>query len=241
MSSSTKVGRVAGWAGWCSPCQREDRPLVLTRSGPGGLGSWLAGLGDDDRLLLLTCAVCGHWQVVPRREQDDPEVVLVDEVAVEAVTASLAAARAVEVVQPFAEAAVVALPAPREVPAAETFPEPSAVDPHVEVPPLPPVPTARRAERIVTVPDTTTLPAFSPEAVAAAARVLTAARAQTQRTAPRSSALRPGPLDRSRRTRGAAGTARTAVRAPRPVVAAAPTSIALPVMQTSQLVLAGGR
>lgn len=76
MTASTKVTRVAGWTGWCTPCQREDRPLVLTRSGPSGLRAWLAGADDADRHLLLTCAVCGHWQVVPPREEDDPEVVV---------------------------------------------------------------------------------------------------------------------------------------------------------------------
>ena len=75
----SRVSRVASWAGWCSPCEREDRPLVLTRSGPGGLTSWLSGLSDEDRLLLLTCRVCGQWQLVPAREEDDPEIVLQDD------------------------------------------------------------------------------------------------------------------------------------------------------------------
>lgn len=70
------VGRVASWEGYCLPCDRDDRPLVLTRSGASGLLAWLAGIGDDERTLLLTCRVCGQWQVVPLREQDDPEVVL---------------------------------------------------------------------------------------------------------------------------------------------------------------------
>ena len=76
MSRTTKVNRIADWAGFCLPCADEERPLVLTRSGPGGLAAWLSGLGDDDRLLLLTCVVCGQWQVVPRHEEDDPEIVL---------------------------------------------------------------------------------------------------------------------------------------------------------------------
>lgn len=79
----TRVRRIAEWPGWCSPCARDDRPLVLTRSGPGGVRAWLGGHGDEDRLLLLTCRVCGGWQLVPAREQDDPEVVLVEEVEAE--------------------------------------------------------------------------------------------------------------------------------------------------------------
>lgn len=75
----TRVSRIADWAGWCSPCALDDRPLVLTRSGPGGLTAWLAGHGDDDRLLLLTCRVCGGWQFVPAREEDDPEILLVED------------------------------------------------------------------------------------------------------------------------------------------------------------------
>lgn len=74
---STRVTRVAGWDGWCTPCQSEDRPLVLTRSGPAGLRAWWDG-ADDGGHLLLTCGVCGHWQVVPAREQDDPEVVITE-------------------------------------------------------------------------------------------------------------------------------------------------------------------
>lgn len=139
----TRVSRVADWAGWCSPCQREDRPLVLTRSGPGGLRAWMAGLGDDDRLLLLTCRVCGGWQLVPAREEDDPEVVPEQDLAAE--------------------------------------PAPVAVEVREAV-----VPAPRRAvPRIVTVPESVPAPAFPPQAVAAAAQVLAAARAQTQRTAPR--------------------------------------------------------
>lgn len=71
-----RVRRIAGWAGWCSPCGSDDRPLVLTRTGPGGLRAWLSGVGEEDRTLLLTCNLCGHWQVVPAREQDDPQVVV---------------------------------------------------------------------------------------------------------------------------------------------------------------------
>ena len=95
MKHVTKVARVATWEGWCTPCERDDRPLILTRSGPAGLLAWLTGHGDDDRCLLLTCRVCGEWQVVPRREADDPDVMLVDDLedAVEAVTAILTEAR----------------------------------------------------------------------------------------------------------------------------------------------------
>lgn len=99
------VGRVASWDGYCLPCGREDRPLVLTRSGATGLRAWIAGIGDDERTLLLTCRVCGEWQVVPLREEDDPEVV-------------------VEVVRPAAERVAVAvrLPSPRTAPAAGAIP-----------------------------------------------------------------------------------------------------------------------
>jgi hypothetical protein len=63
---TVKVTRVAEWTGWCGPCGRQDRPLVLTRSGPAGLWAWLSGVGDEDCSLQLTCRVCGQWQVVPR-------------------------------------------------------------------------------------------------------------------------------------------------------------------------------
>ena len=122
MSRPQVVTHVAEWQGWCTPCQSAERPLVLTRSGPGGLGSWLAGHGDDDRLLLLTCRVCGDWQVVPPREQDDPEVVLVGEPDLEEV-APLLAPDLTPVATRFAaglhalvaaRTAAVAVPAPRE-------------------------------------------------------------------------------------------------------------------------------
>lgn len=197
----SRVTRIAAWPGWCSPCERDDRPLVLTRSGPGGLASWLSGLGDDDRLLLLTCRVCGQWQHVPVREEDDPEVVLEDEV-VEAVARAVAEAlpEVVEAVIPPAAAA--AVPAPRTA--------------------RPDVP------RIVTVPDPVTLPTYSPEAVEAAARVLAAARAATQRTV----APRPAPLDRSRRSSGGPTPRRTeratTVRVARAATVELPPVVGLP-------------
>lgn len=83
MTTSTKVRRVASWTGWCTACQSEDRPLVLTRRGPSGLRAWWAGADEGDHHLLLTCGVCGHWQVVPAREEDDPEVLLAGAPAVE--------------------------------------------------------------------------------------------------------------------------------------------------------------
>ncbi|TAL25716.1 MAG: hypothetical protein EPN99_01215, partial [Frankiales bacterium] len=108
----TRVSRVADWAGWCSPCGSEDRPLVLTRSGPGGVHSWLSGLNDEDRILLLTCRVCGEWQFVPAREEDDPEIVLQEDEDVapevrDVVSAIVAEARSA------AAAPVVQAPAPR--------------------------------------------------------------------------------------------------------------------------------
>lgn len=213
----TRVTRIAGWAGWCTPCEREDRPLVLTRSGPGGLRAWLAGLCDDDRLLLLTCRVCGSWQFVPAREEDDPEVVLTEDV-LDAVVATLHEAQA--------------LPTPVPLPRAEEAPAAAVPESSPAVP------------RIVTVPDPSpVLAAVSPEAVAAAARVLAAARAQTQRTS--SAGTRTAPLDRSRRARSGP-TPRRASRVPAArsgeTVPAYPTvelppSIALPA-GTSQVVLA---
>lgn len=212
----TRVSRVAGWTGWCSPCEREDRPLVLTRSGPGGLRAWLTGLGDDDRLLLLTCRVCGSWQFVPAREEDDPEVVLTQDE---------------DVVEALAPVAPPVLPLPRaELPAAPVEP------------PAPVVPAPRvAAPRIITVPDASpVLAVVSPQAVAAAAQVLAAARAQTQRTA--STVDRTAPLDRTRRSRSGPATHRATRPTPaREVHAHAvlqlPPSIALPA-GTSQVVLA---
>lgn len=247
----TRVSRVADWAGWCSPCGSEDRPLVLTRSGPGGVHSWLSGLSDEDRILLLTCRVCGEWQFVPAREEDDPEIVLEEDEEVtsevrEVVSAIVAEARSAAAAAP---APVVQAPAPRRVVADEdrvydarataeptlVLPAPAPLtapvgvpddgvtpsSPPVEVPvlegsapvepvvepvaaeveapqPLAEVPAPRPAvERIVTVPDPddVTLPAFSPEAVAAAAQVLAAARATLEVPTPRAA-------DRARRSRG---------------------------------------
>ena len=233
----TRVTRIAGWAGWCTPCEREDRPLVLTRSGPGGVRAWLSGLGDDDRLLLLTCRVCGSWQLVPAREEDDPEVVLSDEPEVhEAVAATLHEARTLPMPVPLPRAEI---PVEVEVEAAP----PLEAAPAAEAPASIPQPRAA-VPRIVTVPDSApALTAVSPEAVAAAARVLAAARAQSQRTP--SAADRTPPLDRSRRARSGP-TPRRATRTTTgrsgEVVEAYPTlelppSIALPA-GTSQVVLA---
>ena len=121
------VRHVARWQGWCTPCQSEQRPLVLTRSGPGGVRSWLAGLDDDDRTLLLTCVVCGDWQVVPAREEDDPEVLLVEDEPVLEVAAEVVPVQvAVEVAPLVVEPAVVE---PTVVePAAALVVEPAATD-----------------------------------------------------------------------------------------------------------------
>lgn len=243
-NKQVRVSRVADWAGWCSPCESEDRPLVLTRTGPAGSLAWLAGLSDDDRFLLLTCNVCGHWQLVPANEEDDPEVVLtedpVDASVRDAVLEVVTAARAVPT--PRADAVMAAPPVPAVVSEAAA----AAVELLVEVPPVhapacAAVPAPRRPA--VALPETS--PAFSPEAVAAATRVLAAARAQTQRTAPRSGDQRPAPLDRSRRTRNSATGRRTErpapARIPRPAAPAVATSIVLPAVTASQLVLATAR
>lgn len=229
--SSTKrvrVSRVADWSGWCSPCESEDRPLVLTRTGPAGPGAWLAGLGDDDRFLLLTCNVCGHWQVVPPREEDDPEVVLVDDEVLEAVHQVVAQARAEQAPADL----VVADHAPLQPAAAALNDAPDLELLHllpteVAAPPTlvaVAVPAPRSERRVVALPET--LPAYSPEAVAAARRVLAAARAETQRTV----VPRPAPLDRTRRTRSTASARRAERQAvvppPPPAVVAAATAVA---------------
>lgn len=171
------VGRVASWDGYCLPCDREDRPLVLTRSGAAGLRAWLAGIGDDERTLLLTCRVCGEWQVVPLREQDDPEIVPVE-------------ARAVEQVVTLAP---VEAPAPQ--PRRATTPAPVALA--VVVPALAPLPL-RTAPSVLGAPAPA---APSSDAVAAARSVLSAARAGQQRTAePRTVA--PRRAQRSHRAHG---------------------------------------
>lgn len=231
----TRVSRVADWAGWCSPCASEDRPLVLTRSGPGGVHSWLNGLSDEDRILLLTCRVCGEWQFVPAREEDDPEILLEDEDVTpevrEVVSAIVAEARSAAAQAPAAIAPAprqaapthedrvydarataeptILLPAPTPLTAPLGVPDDGVApsSPPVEVPvlegyvpaePAAELPAPRPAvERIVTVPDpdAVTLPAFSPEAVAAAAQVLSAARATLEVPTPRAA-------DRTRRSRG---------------------------------------
>ena len=237
MKQARRVARVASWDGWCSPCEREDRPLVLTRSGPSGLLAWLTGHGDDDRWLLLTCRVCGHWQVVPAREEDDPEIVLVDDEH-DRVAALLQAGR--QDVPVELEAPVLAsLPTPRS-PAevaqlaaeltqlsaelsAGVFPvaeAPVMEAPVIEVPvmeapvmeaPVMEAHAAEPARRLVLAP---AAPEVLPEARAATALVLSAARAGEQAAADDRTAGRP------------------AVDIPRPRVAAAPpaaaTSIALP-------------
>ena len=96
MKQVWSVGRVTSWAGFCLPCGRDDRPLVLTRSGATGLRAWVTGISDDERTLLLACRVCGEWDVVPVREEDDPEVRLIEDDAV-AVVAELVAAAVVPV------------------------------------------------------------------------------------------------------------------------------------------------
>lgn len=208
MKQRGKVAQVASWDGWCSPCEREDRPLVLTRSGPSGLLAWLAGLGDDDRILLLTCRVCGRWQVVPRREEDDPEVVLVDEAAVEAVARIVAAAQ------------VVAAPV-----------EPAAAPAPVPAPRTEPTPAVRPERPVLLRGRLADVPAVCAQTRAATTQLLSAARtAEQQRVTPRSA-----PLDRSRRRTGPAPRrperSATTVRVPRArveIAPPAPTSIALP-------------
>lgn len=131
---------------------------MLTRSGPGGVHSWLNGLSDEDRVLLLTCRVCGAWQFVPAREEDDPEILLEEDEEVTPEVREVVAAIVAEAVEPVLPVPALLLPAPRTA-----------------------------VERIVTVPgpDNQALPAASSEAVAAAAQVLAAARAALEVPAPR--------------------------------------------------------
>lgn len=274
-----RVNRVADWAGWCSPCGAEDRPLVLTRSGPGGLQSWLNGLSDEDRILLLTCRVCGDWQFVPAREEDDPEIVLAEDDVTpevrEVVAAIVAEARsdAAQSLAPVTSASrptapsyedrvydalataeptlVLPAPAPLTAPVGLTDDGVAPSCPPVEVsvleggtpaePVVEPVvaelPAPRPAvERIVTVPDREdlALPGFSPEAVAAAAQVLSAARATLEVPAPRAA-------DRPRRSRGGPTPRRVQRPATSPAhlsaVPALPKVLGLPA-GTRQLVLA---
>ena len=199
------VGRVASWDGYCLPCGREDRPLVLTRSGATGLRAWVAGIGDDDRTLLLTCRVCGEWQIVPLREEDDPET------AVEEVLAA-PVAPVVAVVRPAAApvSAAVRLPSPRTAPAA-------VVIPALELVLLP----LRSAPTQPAVP--------SSDAVAAARSVLSAARAGQQRSAtPRPA--RPASRRGHRRGPTPRRPDHAGARKPRPSVVpvAEATSIVLP-------------
>jgi hypothetical protein len=73
-AAAPKVARIAAWTGWCGRCG-DERPLVLTETGPRGPLAWLQGARPEDRALLLTCRLCGVGQQVPRDEADDPEPV----------------------------------------------------------------------------------------------------------------------------------------------------------------------
>lgn len=200
------VGRVASWDGFCLPCGRGDRPLVLTRSGASGLRAWLAGIDDDERTLLLTCRVCGEWQVVPLREEDDPEVVGLSTPG-PATTVALAAAEPIVVRLPQRTAAVgriVHLPAPAALP----------------------IPPAR------VLPATAVDVVADEVAVAAARTLLAAARAGQQRPATRRPTTRPDQRGRRQGHRRGPTPRRPdhAVRLPRePVVPVAEaTSTVLP-------------
>ena len=106
----TDVKVLASWSGWCDPCDVE-RPLVLTEHGRRGARAWLSGIHHEDRGLHLTCRVCGVYQVVPRLEEDDPEV----EVSAPSVPLILATALrpARSVIVASKPALPAALPAPR--------------------------------------------------------------------------------------------------------------------------------
>lgn len=68
------VKLLSRWDGWCDPCGLE-RPLLLTAKGEFGPRAWLSGVGMEDRTLVLTCAVCGEWQLCPWDEEFPQEAV----------------------------------------------------------------------------------------------------------------------------------------------------------------------
>ena len=210
------VGRVAAWDGFCLPCGRDDRPLVLTRSGASGLRAWIAGIGDDERTLLLTCRVCGEWQVVPLREQDDPELVVVAD-EVHAVQEVVAAATITPMTRPAAAPVVprtVRLPVPRTAATGRTV----ALHAFAPLDRLP-LRTVAHEPSAATSPDVA--------AVDAARSVLSAARAGQQRTA----APRPArPASPRGHRRGPTPRRPVAARKARPAVVpvAEATSIVLP-------------
>lgn len=62
------VKLLSRWDGWCDPCGTE-RPLLLTARGEFGPRAWLSGVEMEDRTLVLTCALCGEWQLCPWDEE----------------------------------------------------------------------------------------------------------------------------------------------------------------------------
>jgi hypothetical protein len=74
----SEVRLLSSWDGYCGPCD-DERPLALTETGPFGLRAWRSGTRLADRVLTLTCRLCGHGQIVGRDEHQDPEIVLTPE------------------------------------------------------------------------------------------------------------------------------------------------------------------
>jgi hypothetical protein len=83
------VKLLSRWDGWCDPCGTE-RPLLLTARGEFGPRAWLSGVGMEDRTLVLTCGVCGEWQLCPWDEEFPPETVAYVEAGPEVVESTQA-------------------------------------------------------------------------------------------------------------------------------------------------------
>lgn len=80
------VVSVSRWSGFCLPCGRDDRPLVLTWTGRRGLRAWLAGDTWVDGRLLLTCTTCGGTDAVGWEPEPEPVVEVSQEAPVEVAT-----------------------------------------------------------------------------------------------------------------------------------------------------------
>ncbi len=128
----SEVRLLSSWDGYCGPCD-EVRPLALTERGVFGLRARRAG--TPERVLTLTCRICGQWQLVPRDERQDPEVVLPAEDAVELPSFVKAAQQAPVWHEPELEE-----PAALEVEQVEQEPVDEVTEPELEPEPVPEAP-----------------------------------------------------------------------------------------------------